>query len=248
MLRSILAVLHQRRLQCFLHRRRGDSRAAHEEVAALFQEVVTDQLRPLGHLIRNEDLLRRVVGLIELERAHQRTQNAFLLVHLPLVLVEELFLLMPAAVEDHHGSRLDATALLVELVLHEGANGRNARSEANHDHWSDVILRELESTADDRAGHLAAHRHVLDELGACSCLHRTGRLGFPLIDDDRELYCFRAVARIRGDGVDARLDHGEHRDQLLQRHLGAWILLHDVEEGWALVDQRGPGGVAGRRT
>ena len=26
-------------------------------------------------------------------------------------------LLMPAAVEDHHGSRLDATALLVELVL-----------------------------------------------------------------------------------------------------------------------------------
>mmetsp|Transcript_56737 Transcript_56737/g.135365 ORF Transcript_56737/g.135365 Transcript_56737/m.135365 type:complete len:351 (-) Transcript_56737:755-1807(-) len=151
---------------------------------------------------------------------------------------------MPAAVEHHHGSRLDTAALLVELVLHEGANRRNARPKTNHDHWSDVVLRELERTADDRTGHLAAHRHVLDELRAGTCLHSTGRLGFPLVDDDRELNRLRAVACVRGDGVDARLDHGEHRDQLLQRHLRAGVLLHDIEEGGALVDQRGPGCIA----
>mmetsp|Transcript_91544 Transcript_91544/g.179310 ORF Transcript_91544/g.179310 Transcript_91544/m.179310 type:complete len:221 (+) Transcript_91544:166-828(+) len=171
-------------LQRLLHGGSRDRRSAHVEEAAHIQQVVGDELRPVRHLVRHKDHLRGVVRLVELEGAHELSKDTLLAEHLPLLLVEQLLLLAAATVKDDHRARGDAYLLLVELVLHEGADGRDARAEADHDHGNGVLLRELEGTDDGRASELAAHGGALDEPRA-----RTGddapiAGGLPLVDDD----------------------------------------------------------------
>merc|ERR1719221_1510046 len=191
-----LAQLSRRRhsrFQGLLNTGRGHGRAAHGEIAALAKEIVGDELWLLGHLVGDKNHLRRVVGLVELEGTNEFGEHALSLVHSPILLVKELFLLSPAAIKDHHGSRCFALLLLVELVLAEGTDGRDSCSQAHHDHRGRVIGWEFEGTADHGTGHLVADGYPLNESRARTCFHITTSSCLPLVDDDGEIEDFRRV-------------------------------------------------------
>mmetsp|Transcript_10994 Transcript_10994/g.13703 ORF Transcript_10994/g.13703 Transcript_10994/m.13703 type:complete len:243 (-) Transcript_10994:98-826(-) len=206
---TLATALYQCFLERFLYRGCCHCGTAHEEVPTLLQEVVTNELRLLCHLVRNEDLLRRIMWLVELEGSNQLGEDTLLLKHLPLIFVEKFLLLMATTIEDNHGSRGNAILLLVQFVLHEGADRSDTCSQSDHDHRGGVFLWELEGATNNGTGHLLIQGHLLDELGTGACLHVTCGFGFPLIDDNSELHSLWAISGIRGDRVDARLDEGQ---------------------------------------
>ena len=73
--------------------------------------------------ISSSTLISSSVSPEALEGSHQLCEHALLLEHLPLILVQKLLLFMSTAVEDDHGPGGNAMLLLVQLVLHEGADG-----------------------------------------------------------------------------------------------------------------------------
>mmetsp|Transcript_22146 Transcript_22146/g.35572 ORF Transcript_22146/g.35572 Transcript_22146/m.35572 type:complete len:262 (-) Transcript_22146:243-1028(-) len=191
--RASLAALEHGSLQSLLHGWSGHCWSAHEEVAALLQKISADECRLLCHLVSHKDHLGWVMRLVELEGTDQSCEHTLALVHLPLLLIEELLFLTTAAVEHNHWPGLDALLLLVELVLHEGANGGNACAEADHDHGRSVVCRELEGAADHGAWDLGADCGPLNELGAGAGFHLSCALGLPLVDDHSELHTVRLV-------------------------------------------------------
>ncbi len=123
-----------------------------------------------------------------------------------------------------------------DALLHEGAEGRDARAGADHDD----VLRRVGRQAEVRLGHehrderLAA-RHAVGEEGRADAV-AAAEVGLVAHGRDGEVHLPGERPGRGGDGVEPRHQALEMADKFLRRELGAGEFLQQVDE-FALTEE-----------